>query len=831
MSLVSKTLLVIFSIGFLFISTLGSSVVFANELADIKKMISDEDKKIKIFEDQLARGGETQLLADLLFGLSEAYQQKAMLLYNKKKLENPNAPDSELDFSIENREKEKSINPLKQIIKIFKNKLGVTDKALYFSALIKKSLGKAKESIGDLKRIVEEFEGSAYKARSYLEIGDFYASRKDYKFAVKFYKKGIRSEKGSVYYKLRHKLGWALYHLGEQTSAYYTFYSSLKKMKKEKDVSIYEKDSEELLKGLAYSYSDLLPKEMKLLKKKKIIPSGFSIDVILSYLSPNERAFSKSAKIATQRLLLKKHNAEAALSGMKWLNTEYNMKDRIEAIYKTFEAWKLSGKRLYLSSFVADVISTFQFFREGYFSSKDQRKKTERDMEVIVRTYLTQMDKIYRKSQNKKVIINLISGYRLFRDNFKFSKKTKEIHINLAELLFLQKEYIEAGQIYYHISKSKSNKKQSLEMLDASVKSFMLGLEKSEKNFKEDTRLQKLEARAGLRKVGLAYLKLSPSGPTAETIAFNYAQSFYRERNFKTAFKSFWTFLKRYPKSSQNSQVALLILDCFDQMNQKKKLVSVGKKMIAKNMIKDPQARSQVQNIIEETLISGSRSGVLGRNNSLLKIAMKNKGTSLGDKALYEAFVDLKAKRNPKAYQVGEKILSQHGSSKFAKIVVSDMAKMAIITADLKRAAQYFSIFAKKYPSDKDSKIFLKNAAEIYRNLHDFKSAKEVFVHLGNFDRAAEMDMLRGQWSSLKSSCQKSNPQSRGFYCGVAHYFLEDFVKSQTFLSSAIRSKDKEKSAGAIYFLSLIKLKKYKTLKMQEGREVEIIGKKQRKPC
>ena len=821
MSLVTRNLIFLFFI-------LNSYLAVASELEDIKKRIFEEDKKIKIFEDQLAQGGETQLLADLLFGLSESYQHKAVLMYNKKKLENPNAPDSELDFSIENREKEKSIGILEQVVKIFKKTIGVTDRALYFSALTKKSLGKVKGALVDLKKIVDSFKGSEYEAKAYLEIGDFYSLKNDHKFAVKFYKKGIQVKNNPTYYKLQNKIGWSYYHLGKQVAAYRTFYTSLKKLRKEKDINVYKQDTEELLKGLAYSYCDLLPKEFKFLKSKKIIPPKISIDVILSRLSPNERAFSKSAKIVTQRLLVKKRHVESTLSGAKWLNTEYNIKDRIEAIYKTFESWKLSGQKIYLKSFVKNIVSTFQFFREEDFRSKDQRKKTEIDMEVIVRTYLTQMDKIYRRKGNKKVIANLISGYRLFRESFQFSKKLKEININLAELLFLQKEYIEAGQIYYHISKYKSDKKQRLEMLSASVKSFILSLKKNEKGIKDQIRLRKLEARSGLRQVGSLYLKFSPKGPVAQTIAFNYAQSFYRERDFKKASKSFWNFLKTYPQAPQNSQSALLLLDCFDQMNQKKHLVSVGKKLIAGNMIKNPQVRSQVQEIIEETVISGSRSGVLGRNNNLLKIAMKNKGTSLGDKALYEAFVDLKAKRNPKAYQVGETILSQHGDSKFAKTVVSDMAKMAIITADLKRAARYFSIFSKNYPSDKDSKKFLKSASEIYRNLHDFKTAKEIFIRLKNFDKAAEMDMLQGQWTSLRSSCRKTSSQSRGFYCGVASYFLGDFLKSQKFLVSASRSSDKERSAGAIYFLSLIKLKKYEALKMQAGREVEIIAEKQR---
>ena len=803
---------------FVFVFLLNQPKVLGSELNDVKKMIDEETRKIKVFEDQLAHGGETRLLADLLFSLSESFQQKATLMYNKKKLENPDAPDDELDFTLEDREREKSIDILEQIVKTFSGKRGIGDKALYFAALIKKSLGKQKEAVAYLKRIVGEYRGGQYEAKAYLELGEFYTSKGDHEFAVDFYKKGISRRDPVSYYRLRHKIGQSYLLMEKEKLAFRTFYDSLRELRKEKNKEIHEEAAEDLLQSLARSYADLLKKEII-----EVMPRPVPIDRLLRQLSPGEHPYSKALKVVTNRLILKKRSGEAAVCGAKWLNTERNMKDRIEAMYKTFGAWKDGGQKIYLENFVEDVVSTYSFLRDEDFSSKSKRKKTEKDMEVILRTYLTSMDKIYRKKGDGKTIANLVDGYRLFRDHFKESKKIREINLNLAELLFSLKDYIEAGKAYYRGARYKSGKSSRLEMFDAAVKSFISGI--GRESYK--TRLERLEAQLGLRRAGLAYLKLSPKGPTAQTVAFNYAQSFYRERDFKKASKTFWTFLRRYPTAPQSSQVALLLLDSFDQMNQKKHLVSVGKKLIAKNMIRNPQTRSQVKDIIEETIIAESSSKSVGRNNSLLKLASKYKGTKLGDKALYEAFINLKAKRDPKVYEVGEKLLSQHKDSKFAKAVVSDMAKMAIITADLKKAANYFSLFAQTYPSDKDSKGFLNNAAGIYRSLHNFKSAKDAFVRLGQFEKAAEMDMLGGDWEALKKSCLKTSGTGQAFYCGVAGYFSGNFQKAKNFFSQAVNSSDREKSAGSFYFLSLIELKAYENLKMQPGREVETIQQKQ----
>ncbi len=813
MSIGSNTLILSLVVIFAVPSLFG-----AESLKEVNKRLNEENKKIKVFEAQLAQGGETRLLEDLLFSLSESYQQKTLLMYNKKKLKNPDTPDDELDFSLEDREKQKSVDVLNQIVKLFPGKVGTADKALFQASLIKKSLGQDKEAIAYLKRIVDEYDESDYKAKAYLELGDFYTRKGDHEFAVDFYKKGLNKQDRVSFYQLMNKIGWSYIRLEKEVDAYNTFMDALRQLKQEKDQQQFVSVAEELLQSFARSYADMSKKEMTQVNPRKI-----PVERMLRYFSPGLLPYSKALKTATSRLAIKKRLAESAATGALWLNTERNMKDRIQAIYQTYESWKKARSPQFFADFVTDITSTFSFFSDEDFKDKKEKQKTQSDMELIARDYLTKTDQAYRQKNDKVKIDSLIEGYQRFIEAFPKAKKVAELKLNLAELLFARNRYIEAGQAYFGVAVLNKTRKARVEMLDAAVKAFILSLSQE----KLDTRLQKLEARAGLRKVGLAYLKLSPKGPTAETVAFNYAQSFYRERDFKKATRVFWTFLKRYPSASQAPQVALLLLDSYDQMNQKKQLAAVGQKLLAANMVRDPSTRQQVKEIVEETIIDGGRSGVLGRNNNLLKLAAKYKGTSLGDKALYEAFVDLKAKRDPKAYGVGEQLISQHKDSKFARQVVSDMAKMAIITADLRKAATYFDLFGQKYPGDAEAKKLSLNAAEIYRELHDFKSAGAVYSRLGDHEMAAEMDLVRGSWSSLNKTCKRVGGASGSYYCGLAQFFMGNLPAAQNSLSSAVGSTPKDKSAAALYFLSLVKYKAYESLKMQPGRELETIQQKQ----
>lgn len=74
-------------------------------------------------------------------------------------------------------------------------------------------------------------------------------------------------------------------------------------------------------------------------------------------------------------------------------------------------------------------------------------------------------------------------------------------------------------------------------------------------------------------------------------------------------------------------------------------------------------------------------------SKELLKFAEKYKGTNLGDRALFEAFNSLKSKKDPGAYIPGEELLIKHGNSKYAKEVTMEMGKLALLTADFRRAA------------------------------------------------------------------------------------------------------------------------------------------------
>src|SRR5690606_1221789 len=134
------------------------------------------------------------------------------------------------------------------------------------------------------------------------------------------------------------------------------------------------------------------------------------------------------------------------------------------------------------------------------------------------------------------------------------------------------------------------------------------------------------------------------------------------------------------------------------------------------------------------------------------------------DQALFEAFNAFKAKKDPKAYDAGEQLLLKHGDSKYAKAVVSEMGKMALITADFRRAANYFEAYSQKYPLDSESKNLMKSAANMRENMGDYEEAKKNYNFLGDKLKAAQMDYMAANWTALERSASQIGASIYGNY-------------------------------------------------------------------
>ncbi|MCB0349028.1 MAG: hypothetical protein KDD37_09330, partial [Bdellovibrionales bacterium] len=166
---------------------------------------------------------------------------------------------------------------------------------------------------------------------------------------------------------------------------------------------------------------------------------------------------------------------------------------------------------------------------------------------------------------------------------------------------------------------------------------------------------------------------------------------------------------------------------------------------------------------------------------------------------------------------------------KYAKAVVSEMGKMALVTADFRRAANYFETYSQKYPLDNESKNLMKSAANMRENMGDYDEAKKDYTFLGERQKVAEMDYLAANWAGLERSAgQLGNTLEGNYYSGLAKYRRGDFNSAKPFFQQAARQNgrgfnEQQMAAHSLFLLSADALRSFKRVQMQAGSEAQSI--------
>ena len=127
-------------------------------------------------------------------------------------------------------------------------------------------------------------------------------------------------------------------------------------------------------------------------------------------------------------------------------------------------------------------------------------------------------------------------------------------------------------------------------------------------------------------------------------------------------------------------------------------------------------------------------------------------------------------------------LLKNHSNSKYAKQVAGDMVQTALLTADFERASKYLEYYGTQYPKDKESELFLNQAAEIRSIIRDYSGAKRVYNKIGNLKQIAEMDLLAKDWKALLSSAQRVSEPLRSYYLAMAYRELKQSIKAEKIL-------------------------------------------------
>ncbi len=811
--------------------TCFSQATSLKDILQLKADLSKIEESIETTREKIKSVKDARFLPDLYFTLAELHVQKSRYMYSIQIAENRDTPQEELDFNNAKRPKQQAIEIYQNILDKFPQNRD-RDKALFFMAHEYRELGQLEQMAQTYARLTREFPASKHWEEAQYILGNYYfEQKKDLEFALEMYSRILNRKPGPYLPLARYKMGWIYINKGENEKSLLSFEKILiddKKIDIDSLPDIYKKTDvrRDALTSIVRPYSDLEFKELKKMGTWRLDPIRY-----VNLLSPNRPSYIAALKKLGKRMNFKKRHIVAVRAYYELLKLSQDLDLRMEAIESVYENMKESKKPWPVTGYVRDVATTLtRIVYSGKIKGKEL-SALKKNYEIYARDVATRFQRQYNKSKNLEDAKLATVAYRNYLWAFPKSKFRGIMRLNLAETQFKLKQNVRAGKNYEQLGRLFRGKKKKKSMYDSALQAFSNALKKP----KELSRLSLTEARNGIRSVGRVFIKYYRRDKAIPSIRFVIGRTYYDERDFDRAVKELFVYIEKHPKGKDVNLAVDLILDAFNQREDYDGLIKAGKK-IAANKRLNSSLRKNAKNIVQQAQYKKiqAKAGDFsspGYTKNLLKFAAKYKGSDLGDQALYEAFIQLKSKKDPRAYVPGEQLLLKYGNSKYAKEVVNQMGQMALLTADFRRAAKYFEGFHQRYSQDAQAKDLLKQAATFREYMGDFEEAVKNYSQLGDKEGVARSHFLSGDWRSLVRSSSQVGGVKGSYWSGLARYRTGDIKGSMSFFQAAARSgggsyEEKTMAAHSLYLIAMRAMEAYNSVKVQPGQEAQSVQRK-----
>src|SRR5690606_11929200 len=125
----------------------------------------------------------------------------------------------------------------------------------------------------------------------------------------------------------------------------------------------------------------------------------------------------------------------------------------------------------------------------------------------------------------------------------------------------------------------------------------------------------------------------------------------------------------------------------------------------------------------------------------LASFIVDKKGTEVAAKALYQAFVIARDRRNfEDMLATGRQLVEEYASTEYAKEILPALADQSLRMPQVEQAAAYDEEYARRYPDGQSSDELLEGAAMIRLELGEYDAALTDFERLTRQGRAEQRD-------------------------------------------------------------------------------------------
>ncbi|MFH1810102.1 MAG: tetratricopeptide repeat protein [Pseudomonadota bacterium] len=695
---------------------------FIRKLArDIKKI----DKSISVTKDLIARSKSERYLPDLVFRLAELYVEKSRLVYFKI-LEEAGLDDKRSITAPEARLlKDAAIREYRRVLREFAS-YPDNDKITFFIAHELRELGQYEEMIKTYLLLVEKYPKSDYRFEAWLIVGDYYFDKSDLDTAEGYYKKVLGEKESYVHPMARFKLGWCYLNREKWKDALGLFEkvveNTLIDEQKSKEIDSHKNLNvkREALTSLVYAYPEVKKPEDATTYFRHLVSSRAEYLLVLEKLA--------------RRYSVKQNYIAAGNLYRELLSLSHDVDRNIEYAQRVYDAVQASKKREESDKDVKLLVDAAARYRFSWRAKEEEKDQVYSDFEQLTRDLATRLHVEAQRTSSEKLFERSSHSYKAYLSLFIDSPTRLEMRWNYAESLYESKQYVEAGREFESLARDTDKDDERKKAMNSAINAYFAGI-KDEENL---NRYQVAMAREGLKALGAAFVSAFPDDPQVPEVKFNVARAYYEQGEYDKSIELFIAFAREYPLHKDALAAANLALDAYNNKEDFEGLAKVARELAQIARLGDDGFKKQLlamadnaeqQEIDAKTIEAG------GNVQEALKdfISGDRKGSEVAAKALYQAFVVARDRRDNKAMiEAGNQILEEYGTSDAAKEVLSSLGEQAIRGTDFVRGAALYEEYGRRFSRDEAAVELLGSAAKIRTYLGDYSGAMADYERLAN---------------------------------------------------------------------------------------------------
>lgn len=688
-----------------------------DEVARLQRNVNKVRFAIQSTRDQIDRARGQAYLPDLYLRLAELHVEEARYHYFIA-YEGQKRRDRAVTSVQARLLKERAIAIYERILQEFPEFVD-SDKVLFFISHEYRELGEFDKMREYLGRITTEYPESRYRSEALLVLGDYHFDRSELDQAERFYQSILTLPESPAHAMARYKLGWVRINRVDFPGALKLFESTITHLLEEEEGAPTRRIDlrREALIDLVYPFTEV--------HKKPTDQLGYFRE-----LADSRTTYLAALSRLGRRWFIKAEYTLAGETYRELLALGADNEDSVEWAQRLYDG-VLREKRFDQVSLDVKLLGGVYLTRRyDWRLAEKEREILEEEFEAYTRDLATKAHLLAKEGTDPEFHAKVGDAYESYLAVFADAKEAPAILLNLAEARTAAGQHFLAGRAWAAVIEHAPAADRQVATASA-VSEYAKALEQAH----QLARLERVQARSGLREAARHYVATWPKGEDAAAVKFNLARSYYDDARYEEAAEFFAAIVEQFPDRQVAEVAAELALDSLRSRDDFEGLVVLAKRMAANQKI-SPKLRGELMAMAagaesraleSVTLAAGSQGE--GMVDGLLAFASSHKGSDIGERALVNAFITARNSDDlEQVIEVGERLLAEYPDSEIAPDVLASLGRMSVQAADFERAARYFEQAAAKQEDIASRAPTMRAAGTLMAYLGDGQGARRAFA-------------------------------------------------------------------------------------------------------